>query len=162
MIQVTLTETAASKVKDSFQRSDPETGQPLGSLEDTYLRMYVAAAGLLRLSATVSRSTRGDPRGRRGRPSHGLKSRRWQQQGILDGSSVDYAEKRRREGFLVSNRKLVNLWMRAELNPKGEEAADQPNPIRVTRTHTESPASASSYPRKTSSSHSWARAVESE
>src|SRR2546427_1526183 len=45
MIQVTLTETAASKVKELIQRSDPETGQPLGSLEDTYLRMYVAGGG---------------------------------------------------------------------------------------------------------------------
>jgi len=42
MIQVTLTETAANKVKELIQRSDPETGQPLGSIEDTYLRMYVA------------------------------------------------------------------------------------------------------------------------
>src|SRR5437879_10103808 len=45
MIQVTLTETAANKVKELIQRSDPETGQPLGSIEDTYLRMYVAGGG---------------------------------------------------------------------------------------------------------------------
>ncbi|HVG36180.1 MAG TPA: iron-sulfur cluster assembly accessory protein, partial [Thermoplasmata archaeon] len=45
MIQVTLTETAANKVKELIERSDPETGQPLGSIEDTYLRMYVAGGG---------------------------------------------------------------------------------------------------------------------
>src|SRR2546425_1122469 len=45
MIQLTLTETAANKVKELIQRSDPETGQPLGSIEDTYLRMYVAGGG---------------------------------------------------------------------------------------------------------------------
>src|SRR5947208_2862587 len=36
MIQVTLTETAANKVKELIQRSDPETGQALGSLEDIF------------------------------------------------------------------------------------------------------------------------------
>src|SRR5947208_15331571 len=45
MIQVTLTETAANKVKELIQRNDPETGQPLGTPEDTYLRMYVAGGG---------------------------------------------------------------------------------------------------------------------
>ncbi|TLZ44119.1 MAG: iron-sulfur cluster assembly accessory protein [Methanobacteriota archaeon] len=45
MIQVTLTETAASKVKELIQRNDPETGKPLGTPEDTYLRMYVAGGG---------------------------------------------------------------------------------------------------------------------
>src|SRR5438552_140055 len=37
MIQVTLTETAANKVKELIQRNDQETGQPLGTPEDTYL-----------------------------------------------------------------------------------------------------------------------------
>src|SRR5207247_10012752 len=45
MIQVTLTETAANKAKELIQRNDPETGQPLGTPEDTYLRMYVAGGG---------------------------------------------------------------------------------------------------------------------
>src|SRR5438874_12536320 len=42
MIQVSLTETAANKVKELIQRNDPDTGKPLGTPEDTYLRMYVA------------------------------------------------------------------------------------------------------------------------
>src|SRR2546430_14855371 len=45
MIQVTLTETAANKVKELIQRDDPETGKPLGTPEDTYFRMYVAGGG---------------------------------------------------------------------------------------------------------------------
>src|SRR5881392_899017 len=45
MIQVTLTETAANKVKELIQRNDPDTGKPLGTPEDTYLRMYVAGGG---------------------------------------------------------------------------------------------------------------------
>src|SRR5207249_10613215 len=35
MIQVTLTETAANKVKELIQRSDPETGQTVGTMKDT-------------------------------------------------------------------------------------------------------------------------------
>src|SRR5437764_15431659 len=45
MIQVSLTETAANKVKELIQRNDPDTGKPLGTPEGTYLRMYGAGGG---------------------------------------------------------------------------------------------------------------------
>src|SRR5437667_358615 len=92
MIQVTLTETAANKVKELIQRSDPETGQALGSLEDTYLRMYVAGGGCsgFRYGLALDRKIHEDDEVVQ---VHGLKvlvdgnSKEY-----LDGSNVDYAE----------------------------------------------------------------------
>jgi len=126
MIQVTLTETAANKVKELIQRSDPETGQPLGSIEDTYLRMYVAGGGCsgFRYGLALDRKIHEDDEVVQ---VHGLKvlvdgnSKEY-----LDGSSVDYAESVAGSGFLVSN---PNNWSTCgcgqSFNPKGEEAPDQ-------------------------------------
>src|SRR2546426_12805196 len=126
MIKLTLTETAANKVKELIQRSDPETGQPLGSIEDTYLRMYVAGGGCsgFRYGLALDRKIHEDDEVVQ---VHGLKvlvdgnSKEY-----LDGSSVDYAESVAGSGFLVSN---PNNWSTCgcgqSFNPKGEEAPDQ-------------------------------------
>ncbi len=125
MIQVTLTETAANKVKELIQRQDPETGKPLGSLDDTYLRMYVAGGGCsgFRYGLALDRNVHQDDDVVQ---VHGLKilvdgnSKEY-----LDGSSVDYAESVAGSGFLVSN---PNNWSTCgcgqSFNPKGEEAPD--------------------------------------
>src|SRR5437879_13814220 len=107
MIQLTLTETAANKVKELIQRSDPETGQPLGSIEDTYLRMYVAGGGCsgFRYCLALDRKIHEDDEVVQ---VHGLKvlvdgnSKEY-----LDGSSVDCAESVAGSGFRLSNR---NHW----------------------------------------------------
>src|SRR5437763_14350087 len=92
MIQVSLTETAASKVKELIQRNDPDKGKPLGTPEDTYLRMYVAGGGCsgVRYGLALDRSI---PDGDDVVQVHGLKVLvAAHSQGYLDGSSVDYAE----------------------------------------------------------------------
>jgi iron-sulfur cluster assembly accessory protein len=136
MIQVTLTETAANKVKELIQRSDPETGQPLGSIEDTYLRMYVAGGGCsgFRYGLALDRKIHEDDEVVQ---VHGLKvlvdgnSKEY-----LDGSSVDYAESVAGSGFLVSN---PNNWSTCgcgqSFNPKGEEAPDQQHQSAHAHTH---------------------------
>jgi iron-sulfur cluster assembly protein len=125
MIQVTLTETAANKVKELIQRNDPETGKPLGTPEDTYLRMYVAGGGCsgFRYGLALDRNVQ---EGDEVVQVHGLKvlidanSKEY-----LDGSSVDYAESVAGSGFLVSN---PNNWSTCgcgqSFNPKGEAAPD--------------------------------------
>src|SRR3989475_11816761 len=107
MIQVTLTETAANKVKELIQRSDPETGKPLGSLDDTYLRMYVAGGGCsgFRYGLALDRNVHEDDdvvqvHGLKGLVDGNSKEYR-------DGSSVDYAERRGGGGFLGTKR---NNW----------------------------------------------------
>src|SRR5439155_26285172 len=84
MIQVTLTETAANKVKELIQRSDPETGQPLGSIDDTYLRMYVAGGGCsgFRYGLALDRNIHEDDEVVQ---VHGLKV-------LVDGSSKEYVD----------------------------------------------------------------------
>src|SRR3989440_12982697 len=103
MIQVTLTETSANKVKELIQRSDPETGQPLGSTEDTYLRMYVEGGGCsgCRYGLALDRKIHEDDEVVQ---VHGLKvlvdgnSKEY-----LAGSSVDYAESIAGRGLRVGN-----------------------------------------------------------
>jgi len=126
MIQVTLTETAANKVKELIQRNDPETGKALGTPEDTYLRMYVAGGGCsgFRYGLALDRNVQ---EGDEVVQVHGLKvlvdgnSKEY-----LDGSSVDYAESVAGSGFLVSN---PNNWSTCgcgqSFNPKGEAAPDE-------------------------------------
>src|SRR3989441_7153470 len=92
MIQLTLTETAANKVKELIQRSDPETCQPLGSIEDTYLRMYVEGGGCsgFRHGLALDRKIHEDDEAVQ---VHGLKALfDCNSKEYLDGSSVDYAE----------------------------------------------------------------------
>src|SRR5256885_16579749 len=125
MTQVTLNETAASKVKELIQRSDPETGQALGSLGGTYPRIYVAGGGFsgFRYGLGLDRKIHEDDEVVQ---VHGLKvlvdgnSREY-----LDGSSVDYAESVAGSGFLVSN---PDNWSTCgcgqSLNPTGHEASD--------------------------------------
>src|SRR5438034_10306038 len=92
MIQVSLTETAANKVKELIQRNDPDTGKPLGTPEDTYLRMYVAGGGCsgFRYGLALDRAIHD---GDEAVQVHGSKvlvdghSKEY-----LDGSSVEYAE----------------------------------------------------------------------
>src|SRR5437667_2137808 len=104
MIQVTLTETAANKVKELIQRSDPETGQALGSLEDTYLRMYVAGGGCsgFRYGLALDRKIHEDDEVVQ---VHGLKVLvDGNSQEYLDGSSVDYADSVAGGRYLLGNR----------------------------------------------------------
>src|SRR5256712_8014305 len=126
MIQVTLTETAERKGKELIQRSDSETGQPLCSLEDTYLRMYVAGGGCsgFRYGLALDRKIHEDDEVVQ---VHGLKGLvDGNSKEYLDGSSVDYAESVAGTGFLVSN---PSNWSTRgsgrSFNPKGEEAPDQ-------------------------------------
>src|SRR2546425_11741163 len=110
MIQVTLTETAANKVKELIQRPDPETGKPLGSLDDTYLRMYVAGGGCsgFRYGLALDRNVHED----------------------------DVVESVAGSGFLVSN---PNNWSTCgcgqSFNPKGEEAPDHQHQSAHAHTH---------------------------
>src|SRR2546426_5945724 len=131
MIKLTLTETAANKVKELIQRSDPETGQPLGSIEDTYLRMYVAGGGCsgFRYGLALDRKIHEDDEVVQ---VHGLKVLvDGNSKDYLDGSSVDYAESVAGSGFLVSH---PNNWgtcgRRQSFNPQGatppEGRAGQP------------------------------------
>src|SRR2546430_10487721 len=106
-IQVPPTETEANMAKELTQRSAPEAGKPLGSLDDTYLRMYVAGGGCsgFRYGLALDRNVHEDDDVVQ---VHGLKvlvdgnSKEY-----LDGSSVDYAESVAGSGFLVSN---PNNW----------------------------------------------------
>src|SRR5436309_13388394 len=92
MIQVSLTETAANKVKELIQRNDPDTGKPLGTPEDTYLRMYVAGGGCsgFRYGLALDRSMH---EGDEVVQVHGLKVLvDGNTKEYLGGASVDYAE----------------------------------------------------------------------
>src|SRR5437870_10538205 len=136
VMQVQLAETAANKVKEHIQRYDPETGKPLGTPEDTYLRMYVAGGGCsgFRYGLALDRSIHD---GDEVVQVHGLKvlvdanSKEY-----LDGSSVDYAESVAGSGFLVSN---PNNWSACgcgqSLNANGEEAPDQQHQAPHAHTH---------------------------
>src|SRR5204863_370335 len=81
----------------------PETGQPLGTPEDTYLRMYVAGGGCsgFRYGLALDRKIQD---GDEVVQVHGLKVLvDGNSKDYLDGSSVDYAESVAGSGFLVSN-----------------------------------------------------------
>src|SRR2546430_5265689 len=121
MIQVTLTETAANKVKELIQRDDPETGKPLGTPEDTYLRMYVAGGGCsgFRYGLALDRSIH---EGDEVVQVHGLKVLvDGNSKDYLDGSSVDYAESVAGSGFLLSHpNKLVRAASERDSNPKAQ------------------------------------------
>src|SRR5207247_11388408 len=105
MSQVTLNETAANKVKELIQRSDPETGQALGSLEDTYLRMYVAGGGCsgFRYGLALDRKIHEDDEVVQ---VHGHKVMvDGNSKEYLDDSTVAYAESVTRSALLESNPK---------------------------------------------------------
>ncbi len=125
-MQILLSDNAVSKVKELIQRTDPKTGKPLGSLEDTYLRMYVAGGGCsgFKYGLALAREVHDgdeiiqvdgvkvvvDPNSKE----------------YLDGSSVDYTESVAGSGFMVSN---PNNWSTCgcgqSFNPKDEAAPDQ-------------------------------------
>src|SRR2546430_15479665 len=102
MIQVSLTETAANKVKELIQRNDPDTGKPLGTPEDTYLRMYVAGGGCsgFRYGFALDRSI---PEGDEGVQGHRLKVLvGGKSKEDLDGCRVGSAQRRAGSGVLAS------------------------------------------------------------
>jgi len=45
MVQLTVSESAAKRLRDAIQKTDPETGKPLGNVEDTYIRVFVRGGG---------------------------------------------------------------------------------------------------------------------
>src|SRR2546426_9888420 len=121
MVQVTLTETAANKVKELIQRDDPETGKPLGTPEDTYLRMYVAGGGCsgFRYGLALDRKIQEDDEVVQVHRPKVLVDGNSKE--YLDGSSVEYGESGARSGCLVIK---PNTWSTCgcgqSSNPKGE------------------------------------------
>ena len=117
MFQVTLSETAVNKVKELVTKH--------GTVEDTYLRMYVAGGGCsgFRYGLALDNKIH---EGDEVIQANGVKvivdanSREY-----LDGSSVDYVESVAGSGFMVSN---PNNWSTCgcgqSFNPKGEAAPD--------------------------------------
>lgn len=125
-MQLTVSETAVKKLKDVISKTDPETGKPIGSAEDTYVRVYVTGGGCsgFRYGMALDRTVHeGDEV--------------WQNDGVkfvvdanskefVEGSTVDYVESVGGSGFTLSN---PNNWSTCgcgqSFNKKGEAAPDQ-------------------------------------
>ena len=117
MFQVTLTDNAVTKLRELIVKN--------GTLEDTYLRMYVAGGGCsgFRYGLALDNKVH---EGDEVIQSKDVKvvidptSKEY-----LDGSSVDYVESVAGSGFMVSN---PNNWSTCgcgqSFNPKGQEAPD--------------------------------------
>ncbi len=117
MFQVTLSENAVGKLQELIKKN--------GTVEDTYLRVYVAGGGCSGFRyglALDNKIHEGDEVVQ----ASGVKvvvdpnSREY-----LDGSSIDYVESVAGSGFMVSN---PNNWSTCgcgqSFNPKGEAAPD--------------------------------------
>jgi iron-sulfur cluster assembly protein len=125
MVQITLSENAASKLRDLMAKPDPQTGKSLGSADDTYLRVYIAGGGCsgFKYGLALDRNVR---EGDEVVQTNGIKVVVDQNSTqYLDGSSVDYMESVAGSGFMVSN---PNNWSTCgcgqSFNPKGEAAPD--------------------------------------
>jgi len=92
MIQLTLTETAANKVKGAHPEVRSGDRPAIGSLEDTYLRMYVAGGGCsgFRYGLALDRKIHEDDEVVQVQRAQVLVDGNSKE--YLDGSSVDYAE----------------------------------------------------------------------
>lgn len=117
MVQITLTEPAAAKLKELIAKH--------GTTEDSFLRVYVAGGGCSGMSyglALDDKVQEGDEVVQ----DNGVKvviddtSKEY-----LDGSTVDYRESVAGSGFLIQN---PNNWSTCgcgkSFNPKGEGAPD--------------------------------------
>ena len=117
MVQVTLTETASKKLKELIEKN--------GSMESTYLRVYVAGGGCSGMSyglALDSKVHDGDEvvhdNGIRVVVDSNSKE-------YVDGSNVDYVESVAGSGFMLSNPNNVSTCgCGKSFTKKGEEAPD--------------------------------------
>ncbi len=126
MLELALSETASKKLKELIERPDPETGKPLGTPQDTYVRLYVAGGGCsgfkygMALDHTVHD-------GDEVLQKDGIKvlvdpmSREY-----VDGSAVDYVESVQGSGFAITNPNNVSTCGCGQsFSRKGEAAPDE-------------------------------------
>ena len=117
MFQVTLTENAVSKLRELIVKN--------GTLEDTYLRMYVAGGGCsgFRYGLALDNKVHDGDEVIQSKDVKVVIDPTSKE--YLDGSSVDYVESVAGSGFMVSN---PNNWSTCgcgqSFNPKGQEAPD--------------------------------------
>lgn len=117
MFQITLTETASTKLKELIEKN--------GSAESTYLRVYVAGGGCSGMSYGLALDNKVHD-GDEVLQNNGVKivvdpnSKEY-----VDGSNVDYVESVAGSGFMLSN---PNNWSTCgcgkSFTQKGEEAPD--------------------------------------
>jgi iron-sulfur cluster assembly protein len=117
MVQITLTEPAASKLKELIQKH--------GTTEDSFLRLYVAGGGCSGLSYGLALDDKVQE-GDQVLHDNGIKvvvhdsSAKY-----IDGSTVDYRETVAGSGFLVSNPNNVSsCGCGKSFNPQGEGTPD--------------------------------------
>jgi len=125
MVQLTVSETAAKRLKDAIQKPDPDTGKPLGTPEDTYIRVFVRGGGCsgfqygMALDHTVHE-------GDEVVQNDGVKfivdatSKEF-----VDGSTVDYVESISGSGFAITNpANEATCGCGQSFSRKGEAAPD--------------------------------------
>ncbi|MBI4416929.1 MAG: iron-sulfur cluster insertion protein ErpA [Euryarchaeota archaeon] len=117
MVQIQLTDPAVAKLKELIQKH--------GSVEDSFLRVYVAGGGCSGLSyglALDNKIQEGDLVVQDDGVRVVVDDRAAE---FMDGSTVDYVESIAGSGFMISN---PNNWSTCgcgkSFNPKGEGAPD--------------------------------------
>ncbi len=117
MVQIQLTNPAVAKLKELIQKH--------GSVEDSFLRVYVAGGGCSGLSyglALDNKIQEGDLVVQNDGVRVVVDDRAAE---FMDGSTVDYVESIAGSGFMISN---PNNWSTCgcgkSFNPKGEGAPD--------------------------------------
>jgi len=118
MFQLTLSDNATSKLRELISKN--------GTLENTYLRVYVAGGGCSGFRYGMALDNKLHD-GDEVIQASGIKVVVDPQSApYLDGSSVDYMESVAGSGFVVSN---PNNWSTCgcgqSFSPKGQEAPDQ-------------------------------------
>ncbi len=118
MLNITLTDTASAKLKELIGKN--------GTMESTYLRVYVAGGGCSGMSygmALDNKVHEGDEVVEQGALKIVVDPNSKE---YVDGSNVDYVESVAGSGFLLSN---PNNWSTCgcgkSFTKKGEEAPDQ-------------------------------------
>ncbi len=103
MVQLTISESAAKRLKDAIQKTDPETGKPLGTVEDTYIRVFVRGGGCSGFQYGMALDHKVHE-GDEVIQNDGVKfvvdpmSKEF-----VDGSTVDYVESISGSGFAITN-----------------------------------------------------------
>ncbi len=126
MLQLALSETASKKLKELIERPDPETGKALGSVQDTYVRVYVAGGGCsgFKYGMALDHNVH---EGDEVVQHDGIKVLvDAMSKEFVDGSSVDYVESVQGSGFAITNPNNVSsCGCGQSFSRKGEAAPDE-------------------------------------